>query len=1034
MKTPIRILTVLALALSFFVSAAAQTTTTGSIEGTVVDVNGAAIPGITVSIAGQNLIRGQSATTNDEGYFNIPQVPPGRYTLTVESAKGFARFEQADVEVNLTRVSTLSVTLRPAGATETVEVTASSGAAVDVSTNTTGTNVSTEQFSNFPTQRTVQSLYTIAPTVTRSGLRDASGRDRDPSVAGSSGPENNYILDGVSVSDPAFGGSGANLPFEFVQEVQVLTGAYGADIGKSTGGVFNVITKSGSNEFRGDVFGYFTAKSFVRSVKSEAIPFTGAAANGFSEVDAGVDVGGPIVKDKLWFFAAFNPQFRKNYSLTQTFLNEVNNEVKTPFYAGKITYGPSINHTINISTFGDFTTQEGHLFGLSGFGADPRSFRGKIETGGSNYAARLNSTFTPSFIGEFSGGLHFQRANTLPELADQTLVTDRFAVLRGGSILTPTDTNVVASNGLRLAYVEGSGGTVQRNFVRGGFGLLSEQDRDRYEAAARLQNIWGKHTFKYGFEFNQNRYNIDTRSTGPDLNFSSTDHPPGPNRIENRFAVCARSGNTVTCPSASRTANVQALITAGALAGTGITTAVTGTVANLATVSNPFLVLDVVRARDFRLNTGGEFTKTNVESFYFQDDFKVTRNFQLNLGVRWDYQQAYSLDNVAYLKLNDFIANLQPRMGLIWDFTGQGRGKVYANFARFVETPIPLDLNARASGGGIQNDWNSNISRLNGAAGSTIVTGGFLGNLGNHATPIDSGLSPQTVDEYTAGVEYEVIKDLALGFRGIYRAQDNVIEDGSFDDGNNYFLFNPGRRVGQDVTTEDNACNGLGGAPSASCFGPARRYYRALEFSATKRFTNNWQFIGSYVYSSLIGNYEGLFRNDNGQSDPNITSLFDLVSLLNGLYGRLPNDRPHQAKFDGSYRWSFGLLTSASFRAQSGIPFNQLIPHPVYGDNEGFGVPRGTAVNPLTGSTRTPTNYNLDLGAYYPINLGEDRQLRFQFDWFNVTNAQRAIRQDDTFQINSGAPGVPAQNNPFYGTGTIFQFPSAVRLGIKFQF
>src|SRR5687767_13109248 len=451
MKTPIRLLTVLALALSFFMtSAAAQTTTTGSIEGTVVDVNGAAIPGVTVSVSGQNLIRTQTAVTNDEGYFNLPQIPPGRYTITVEAAKGFARFEQADVEVNLTRKSTLAVTLRPAGATETVEVTASSGAAVDVSNNTTGTNVSTEQFSNFPTQRTVQSLYSIAPTVTRSGLRDASGRDRDPSVGGSSGPENNYILDGVNVSDPAFGGSGANLPFEFVQEVQVLTGAYGADIGKSTGGVFNVITKSGSNDIRGDVFGYFTARDFVREVKSSAIPRTGAAPNGFSEVDAGFDIGGPIVKDKLWFFAAFNPQFRKNYSLTQTFLNEVNNEVKTPFYAGKLTWGPSINHTLTFSTFGDYTTQEGHLFGFSGFGANPNSFRGKIETGGSNYAVRMNSTFSPNWIGEFSGGLHFQRANTIPE-SNETLVTDRFAVLRSGSILTPVETNVV-SGGLRLAF------------------------------------------------------------------------------------------------------------------------------------------------------------------------------------------------------------------------------------------------------------------------------------------------------------------------------------------------------------------------------------------------------------------------------------------------------------------------------------------------------------------------------------------------------------------------------------------------------
>jgi hypothetical protein len=452
-------------------------------------------------------------------------------------------------------------------------------------------------------------------------------------------------------------------------------------------------------------------------------------------------------------------------------------------------------------------------------------------------------------------------------------------------------------------------------------------------------------------------------------------------------------------------------------------------VANLNTVSNPFLILDVVRARDFSLNTRGEFTKTNVESFYVQNDYKATRNLQFNLGLRWDYQQAYSLGDVQYLALNDFIANLQPRLGFIWDFTGEGRGKVFANFARFIETPIPLDVNVRASGGEIQNDYNLNVNRLNGnTVGATTIVN--FGNLGNHVTPLDPGLSPQSVDEYTAGFEYEVVKDLAVGARGIYRAQDNVIEDGSFDDGEHYFLFNPGRRVGQDVTTEDIACNN----PHIGCFGRARRYYRAVELTATKRFTNNYQFISSYVYSSLIGNYEGLFRNDNGQSDPNITSLFDLVSLLNGLYGRLPNDRPHQFKFDGSYRWPFGLLTSASFRAQSGIPFNALIPHPLYGDNEGFGLPRGTAINPLTGRNRTPTNYNLDLGAYYPINLGEDRQLRLQLDWFNVTNAQRAIREDETLQINSGAPGVPAQNNPFYGTGTIFQFPSALRMGIKFQF
>jgi len=118
----------------------------------------------------------------------------------------------------------------------------------------------------------------------------------------------------VNTTDPAFGGSGANLPFEFVQEVEIKTGAYGAEYGKATGGIFNVVTKSGGNEFHGDLFGYGTTKGLVREVKN--FPFTGSSANGFSETDLGGDIGGPIAKDKLWFFGAFNPQRRTNFYLT----------------------------------------------------------------------------------------------------------------------------------------------------------------------------------------------------------------------------------------------------------------------------------------------------------------------------------------------------------------------------------------------------------------------------------------------------------------------------------------------------------------------------------------------------------------------------------------------------------------------------------------------------------------------------------------------------------------------------------------------
>ena len=148
----------------------------------------------------------------------------------------------------------------------------------------------------------------------------------------------------------------------------------------------------------------------------------------------------------------------------------------------------------------------------------------------------------------------------------------------------------------------------------------------------------------------------------------------------------------------------------------------------------------------------------------------------------------------------------------------------------------------------------------------------------------------------------------------------------------------------------------------------------------------------------------------------------------------MPNDRPHQFKLDGSYRLPFKLTTSASFRASSGIPYDSLVPHPVYGNNEGFAVPRGTAINPITGSNRTPRQINWDLGFAYPVTFSEGKELRLQLDWFNVTNRQSAIRQDTTLRINSGSSGVPPVDNPFYGQGTIFQFPSALRLGAKFKF
>src|SRR5262249_31448944 len=150
---------VFAMCLTLFaVSAMAQTASTGAIEGAVTDPQGGGVPNATVTASGPNLISPQSATTNEQGRYTILNLPPGRYTVTVAATSGFAEGKKENVEVNLSKTSTADVSVQVAGQTASVTITDTTGAAVDVNANTTGSNVSTEQFSNFPTQRTVQSL------------------------------------------------------------------------------------------------------------------------------------------------------------------------------------------------------------------------------------------------------------------------------------------------------------------------------------------------------------------------------------------------------------------------------------------------------------------------------------------------------------------------------------------------------------------------------------------------------------------------------------------------------------------------------------------------------------------------------------------------------------------------------------------------------------------------------------------------------------------------------------------------------------
>src|SRR3954447_9854737 len=275
-----------AVAVGLAVPVCAQETTTGSIGGQVTDQQGGVLPGVTVTVTAAQ--GAQNFVTDDQGRFFAPFLTPGTYTVHAE-LQGFRAAEQRNVEVRLGQRAELNLKMGVGGLTETVEVTGSH-AVVDTTNTTVGANIDSQMLARIPVNRTLADTMYLAPGVSSGG---GTGRS-NPSMSGASGLENQYLVDGVNITNPGYGGLGAysivlgslgsGVTFDFIQEVQVKTGGYEAQYGQATGGVVTVVTKSGTNNLRGTAFGYaqpsalqrpFTQITLPSATRSEAVNTTG---------------------------------------------------------------------------------------------------------------------------------------------------------------------------------------------------------------------------------------------------------------------------------------------------------------------------------------------------------------------------------------------------------------------------------------------------------------------------------------------------------------------------------------------------------------------------------------------------------------------------------------------------------------------------------------------------------------------------------------------------------------------------------------
>jgi hypothetical protein len=300
----------------------------GSIEGTVKDSSGAVLPGVTVDARSPAMVGVSTAVSDANGVYRFPSLPPGRYELTA-TLQGFSAAKMSNVGLELGQVLKIGLVLGVAGVAESVQVKGESPL-IDVKQNAAGADIQQDVIDRIPKGRDFTAIATSAPGI------DNESRNNGIQIDGASGADNRFVIDGVDTTNLSRGTSGKVMRPDFIQEIQVKASGYNAEYRAAIGGVVSAITKSGSNAWHGGVGGYYNSDALLGNVRptlqlnpsnQKQAQYVLAPPDKFKNEEAVFDLGGPLMKDRMWFYAGYDPQqtdthrtvtFRSN-SQTSTF-------------------------------------------------------------------------------------------------------------------------------------------------------------------------------------------------------------------------------------------------------------------------------------------------------------------------------------------------------------------------------------------------------------------------------------------------------------------------------------------------------------------------------------------------------------------------------------------------------------------------------------------------------------------------------------------------------------------------------------------
>lgn len=1048
-------------------TARAQLGTVGAIQGRVTDeATGEPLAGVTVVATSPALQGTQSEITDESGFYQLPNLPPGTYEVTFFYSE--LKVVRKNVEVDLGRTTQVSVKMNTSAAGGEVIEIEEKAPAVDVGSTKQGVVVDKDYAKNVP-----------FPGRNYSGaLSAAAGSQYDPtgiSFSGSTGMENNYIIDGINTTGLQFGTIGSPLLNNFIQEIEIITGGYDAEFGRSTGGVVNVITKSGSNEFHGSVWTNFEP-GFLRA-EPKRISVAGSSLRAETDLnyylDMGFDLGGPIIKDKLWFYVGFAPILSSS-DVTRIVSTRIDREMNLNNYANEpdpdgdptTTRDPGCEVTQTCES--DGRPDVDRATGLQIFEEIPGTRRHYTSKAAQyQFTGKLNLAVTPdhqgalTFIGSPSTADSIGISGT-PFATQYALSGGTYdASLKWTSKFRNNKTQVDATFGLHREQ-----GITEPAFERNGAGMpIRETSAISMNRVPTGLNV----PIDLGYVGRNPDFNED-----PDVVAFCTDAPLDPT-IPDPFP------NIQNCPVASyrfmspgfydeetaqrlsaRLDVTERLKLAGhheLKAGVDIEDNSLDTVRSYLGGQFNAQYYDLWEIdRYVRFGEGPDTCMADLDhdgmpephpctflstltsdgqtvnwSAYLQDKWQILPNLTLKAGLRYEEQVLKNakevvgkFDPILEETLGENAIELRnlwaPRVGLLYDWTKEGRSKIYANFGRFYES-IPMRINSRMFGGETTyyQQYEMTSSCGSGFPGAPLLpsdprncTGTtYDSGLNSASTSVAPGLKPQYMDELVLGVEYELLEDLNVGLAYQNRRLGRVIEDVSADGALTYMVANPGefdeeaeaelmQKINEatDPMQQAKLQERLDFLREVRAMDKPTRNYNAVQLTAKKRMSRDFFVQGSYTWSRLEGNFPGLYEYEyaGGQEDPNITFAFDLPEFMANRQGRLPIDRTHIGKLDGYYIFDLKeagqITTGLRFRAQSGTPTNALGRHRLYGTGAIMILPRGSF-------GRTEFVTGADLKIAYGRKLAGNMMLQVYFDILNVFNQQQvgSVDQNYTFDF-----------------------------------